>query len=688
MKLVLSAAQKYRGVIAIYIILTIFFGSWFATQITASELSYQLALGKPLLFIGYPLNVLFIFVGMATIGYESWRHFVLNKPRSTLVIISMCLVGLTAIIAGFMPLYPPFAILDWFVTFNNGRDIWKITWLGDSILLLSWMIAAGLGSHLNYMQKKMKVPEIDTYGSAHFATPEEVDATGLKDCDINTSVYVGAWVHPKTGVIHYLRHRGIEHVFAYAPTRSGKGTGLVIPTLLSFSDSKLVADMKGENWLLTSGWAKQSGSIALKLDPTCTDGTAACFNALLEVRLGIHEVKDVQNIADMLVDPYGKGTQDHWTSAANSLLVSVILHILYAEKDKSLTGTRDFLSNPNRKETGTFEYMLNTIHDPTGEYHWVDPSTGKPTRTHSIVAAGAREMLNKSEEERSGVMSSALTFLKLYRDPIIAMNTRTSDFCINDLVYHEKPVSLYLIIPPSDIIRVMPLLRLILNQILSRLTENLDYGITLANGRKRHKLLLMLDEFPQFGRILFLEKALAYSAGYGIQSYLISQDLTQVYKEYGNYQSILANCHIRTTYAPNTIETANHISELLGSRTITKEHKHFSGNRLSMYLQNTSESLHETKRQLMTPDELMRLDNNAAIIMKNGHAPIYGHKIYYYKDPVFQARANIPPPTQSDKLSVTHDWNNHIITPEVMSQKTKPNNPRKQDRSTIGDDLL
>ncbi len=688
MKLKLTPAEKYRSIIGIYIVLVLFYGSLFATEITAKELSYQIQLGKPLLIIGYPFNKIFFLVGLVIIGYESWRYFLLNKQRHTIVLVLLCLVGLTMILVGIMPLYPPFSVLSWFVTFNNGRQVWKHTWGGNSVLLSSWLVSIGLGLHLNRIQQKMKLPNIDTYGSAHFATPDEVDATGLKDCNENSSVYMGAWLHPQTGMIHYLRHAGLEHVFAYAPSRSGKGVGLVIPTLLSFSESKLIADFKGENFLLTAGWSKSSGSIVLKFDPTCTDGSAACFNPMFEVRLGIHEVKDVQNIADMLVDPYGKNAQDHWTSAANSLLVSVMLHMLYAEKDKSLTGMRDFLSNPNRTETATFEYMLNTLHDWKGEHHWIDPNTGDPIKTHPIVAAGAREMLNKSEEERSGVMSSALTFLKLYRDPIIAMNTRTSDFSIHDLVYHEKAVSLYLIIPPSDITRVMPLLRLMLNQILARLTENLDFGKILPDGSKRHKLLLQLDEFPQFGRIIFLEKALAYSAGYGIQAYLICQDLTQLYKEYGNYQSILSNCLIRTTYAPNTIETANHISELLGAQTITKEHKHYSGNRLSLYLKNTSESLHETKRQLMTADELMRLEPNAAIIMKNGHSPIYGHKIYYYNDPIFKARASIPPPSSSDKLPVSHPWNNYNIPSLSLSKKSKNKTYKKKTVSSHGDDLL
>ena len=235
---------------------------------------------------------------------------------------------------------------------------------------------------------------------------------------------------------------------------------------------------------------------------------------------------------------------------------------------------------------------------------------------------------------------------------IIAKNTATSDFTLQDMVYHDKPVSLYLIIPPGDITRTMPLLRLILNQLLARLTEKCD---SHEMSKKRHPLKLLLDEFPQFGRMEFIEKGLAYLAGYHISAYLIAQDLTQVYKAYGAQQSIIANCAVRVAYAPNTYETAKHLSELLGTKTVVKEQKHFSGHRWDWQLKHMAVGEHETKRALLTPDELLRLPDTAAIIFKTGHAPIYGCKIRYYEDAVFSARAKIPA-LETDKLPVKIDW--------------------------------
>jgi type IV secretion system protein VirD4 len=147
-----------------------------------------------------------------------------------------------------------------------------------------------------------------------------------------------------------------------------------------------------------------------------------------------------------------------------------------------------------------------------------------PAGPHPVIASAARELLNKSDNERSGVLSTAMSFLGLYRDPVVAQVTSRCDWRIRDLVEGSRPATLYLVVPPSDISRTKPLVRLILNQIGRRLTEDLH-----AKGR-RHRLLLMLDEFPALGRLDFFESALAFMAGYGLKSFLIAQSLNQIEK--------------------------------------------------------------------------------------------------------------------------------------------------------------
>src|SRR5579859_2763608 len=201
---------------------------------------------------------------------------------------------------------------------------------------------------------------------------------------------------------------------AFAPTRSGKGVGLVIPTLLSWTGSAVVHDIKGENWQLTAGWRARF-SHCLLFDPT--NEKSAAYNPLLEVRRGAQEVRDVQNIADILVDPEGAlERRNHWEKTSHALLVGAILHVLYAEADKTLAGVAAFLSDPRRPIETTLRAMMTTPH--LGD------------RAHPVVASAARELLNKSENERSGVLSTAMSFLGLYRDPVVGKVTSRCDWRI------------------------------------------------------------------------------------------------------------------------------------------------------------------------------------------------------------------------------------------------------------------
>src|SRR3546814_166435 len=190
--------------------------------------------------------------------------------------------------------------------------------------------------------------------------------------------------------------------------------------------------------------------------------------------------------------------------------------------------------------------------------------TREAPQVHPVVASAAREVLNKSENERSGVLSTAMSFLGLYRDPTVAAVTSRCDWRIADLVEGEHPVSLYLVIPPSDISRTKPLVRLVLNQIGRRLTEKLDAD---RSDDRKHRLLMMLDEFPALGRLDFFETSLAFMAGHGVRAFLIAQSLNQIEKAYGEHNSILDNCHARVAFATNDDRTRRRVSDALGVAT-------------------------------------------------------------------------------------------------------------------------
>ncbi|MFS2204058.1 conjugal transfer protein TraG [Variovorax sp. Varisp36] len=514
-----------------------------------------------------------------------------------------------------VPVYEPWKLFAWWYSYETyAPQVFK---RGGVIAALSGMSATGAAIAMAVWRARM-AKRVTTYGSARWAEREEIDKVGLTK---PAGVFLGK-TSDKSGA--YLRHEGPEHVMAFAPTRSGKGVGLVVPTLLSWPGSAVIHDIKGENWNLTAGWRARF-SHCLLFNPT--DARSAAYNPLLEVRRGAHEVRDVQNIADILVDPEGAlERRNHWEKTSHALLVGAILHVLYAGEDKTLRGVANFLSDPACPFEVTLHRMMTTRH--LGE------------DIHPVVASAAREVLNKSDNERSGVLSTAMSFLGLYRDPTVAEVTSRCDWRIADLISAEHPVSLYLVVPPSDISRTKPLIRLILNQIGRRLTESLDGSDGIA---RLHKLLLMLDEFPALGRLDFFESALAFMAGYELRAFLIAQSLNQVDKAYGPNHSILDNCHVRIAFATNDERTAKRISEALGTATELRAQRNYAGHRLAPWLGHLMVSRQETARPLLTPGEVMQLPPDDAVLMVSGHPPIKARKLRYYQDRNFTRRVLAPP---------------------------------------------
>jgi type IV secretion system protein VirD4 len=510
---------------------------------------------------------------------------------------------------GGIPIYYPPAFFWWWLVYDAYAP--RIFIQGASIAA-SGGILSMLVAFVMSIWRAREARTAATYGSARWATASEVRTAQLMGPD---GVVLGRFGRP------YLRHNGPEHVLCFAPTRSGKGVGLVVPTLLTWPGSCIVHDIKGENWNLTSGFRALHGRVLL-FDPT--NRSSAAYNPLLEVRRGEWEVRDVQNIADVLVDPEGAlEKRNHWEKTSHSLLVGAILHVLYVEENKTLAGVANFLSDPKRRIEATLDAMMTAAH------------LGN-SRPHPVIASAARELLNKSENERSGVLSTAMSFLGLYRDPVIAQVTRQSDWRISDLVEGRQPASLYLVVPPSDISRTKPLIRLILNQIGRRLTEDLDAQ------KHRHRLLLMLDEFPALGRLDFFESALAFMAGYGLKSFLIAQSLNQIEKAYGPNNSILDNCHVRVCFATNDERTARRVSDALGMATELRAMKNYAGHRLSPWLGHLMVSRQETARPLLTPGEVMQLPPDDELVLISGCSPIRAKKARYFEDERFRERV-LPP---------------------------------------------
>jgi len=550
-----------------------------------------------------------------------------------------------------MPVYYPPAFFWWWYFYDAYAP--NVFVQGACIAASGGFISIAVAIGMSVWRAR-EAKNVETYGSARWATPAEVKGAGLLGPD---GVVLG-----KLGR-DYLRHDGPEHVLCFAPTRSGKGVGLVVPSLLSWPGSAIVHDIKGENWELTSGFRARHGRVLL-FDPTNAASTA--YNPLLEVRRGEWEVRDVQNVADVLVDPEGSlDRRNHWEKTSHSLLVGAILHVLYAEEDKTLAGVAGFLSDPKRPIETTLQAMMTT------------PHLG-PGGPHPVVASTARELLNKSDNERSGVLSTAMSFLGLYRDPVVAQVTRRCDWRITDLIDGDRPATLYLVVPPSDISRTKPLIRLVLNQIGRRLTEDLH-----AKNR-RHRVLLMLDEFPALGRLDFFESALAFMAGYGLKAFLIAQSLNQIEKAYGANNSILDNCHVRVSFATNDERTAKRVSDALGTATEMRAMKNYAGHRLSPWLGHLMVSRSETARPLLTPGEVMQLPPADEIIMIAGVPPIRAKKARYFEDKRFTERV-LPPPRLVMKQAAPRPGSWATIIPQKPSAELHAEDEKaEQDAANSG----
>lgn len=588
-----------------------------------------------------------IFMGACSIATQRFAKWAGYHP--TLNYISKPILG---------KVYNPFAIAMWKkqyyeiakIEFDKDLQIVQIG-LAFSVFVLLVSI---------FLIKNKKAP-LTSHGSARWATEEELEKTGLTKPE---GVMLGVTANNK-----YIRHDGAEHIIVYAPTRSGKGVGIIIPTLLAWKKSVLVIDIKGENWGITSGFRKNIlKNKVLKFDPTCVDGSGARFNPLNEIRVGTpSEVKDTQRIVNMIVDTGEKGP-DHWSKTASALLLGLILYVLYCEEDKTLSRVADIINNPESEDD-----VGETLKEMAVRRH-ADPSLmsvlygqdehGPMAGVHPKIWNALLECGNKPDNERGSVISTAVSNLALYRDPIIKHNISGSDFKISDLMNYDSPVSLYIVIPPSDIERVVPLTRIIVNQVITSLTEKMEFKDGLPVVNYKHKLLLLLDEFPALGRIDTFEKALAFIAGYGLKALLIIQSLNQINKIYTKDNSILDNCHIRIAYTPNDNHTADEISKSLGDATILVDSYNFEKGFSLLGPRKSGRS--GQSRKLMTPGEVMVMPASDEIVFFAGIPPYKAKKIIYWKDYNFKKRL-MPAPDRSDvilqNIVNNNDKNDSEISP-------------------------
>ena len=425
-------------------------------------------------------------------------------------------------------------------------------------------------------------------------------------------------------------------------TRSGKGRGHVIPTLLSWPWSVLVHDPKRELWRITAGWRSRF-SHTLYFDPR--DPASARWNPLAEIQPGPGELAQVQRLVAILSDPGGaRDDEAIWDKAASEILEAVILHVLYTaeDRDKSLLKVRDLLADLD----DAADAMVKTLHraGPGGE-----------PQTHPFVRTAVKGYAAMHDRFRTSVQGTARSYLKWLAGEDVERVLSASDFAMADLMCAEAPVSLYVQVAPADAAALRPLVRLLFYAAAQALTAEATRD---ATGRpKRHKLLMVMDEFPLLGRLAFFEKSLRLMSGYGVKAMFVAQSLNDIVETYGPHNTILDNCAVYTAFSALDPLTQDKVSKLTGS---VAERRISRSSPAGLAGGRSSVSRTEVERPLLEPGEIRALPDDLQLVFVAGHRPLRAHKLQYDRRAPFRGRAAAPAPDQAGHMDAPgrhpHPW--------------------------------
>lgn len=415
---------------------------------------------------------------------------------------------------------------------------------------------------------------------------------------------------------------GSEHVLLQAPTRSGKGVGVVIPNLLTWPGSVVVLDVKQENWRATAGYRAQAGQQVLLFDPLDPQGRTARYNPLGHIDRAdpIETLDELQKIAGMLF-PSPDHADPFWTEAARTGFIGVGALVA---------------------DSPDLPFTLGEIHRQLTEG---DPRTRLPKVVKERNAAGRplsgpcasalMDFSSAGENTFASIKQTLTARMALWLNPRVDAATSASDFDVRQL--RRRPMSIFLGVSPDNISRVAPLYALLFQQLIDLNTRELP-----DRAREPLDVLVLLDEFARLGHAPVLAKAFAYVAGYGLRLLPVLQSPAQLRAVYGpdGAEEIVSNCAVEVLFAPKELKAAQDLSERLGAYT-------YAGRALSRPLRlsagRRSLTLSDQKRALMLPQELMAMEADALIVLKAGAPPIRGTKLRYFKHRRLRRRILSPP---------------------------------------------
>lgn len=533
------------------------------------------------------------------------------------------------------PFYQPFHILWWRYRIRGGLEDRFTVSLYIFLVVFALILTLSL-----FLYVRFKAKVIGIFGTSRWMSEREMRFQGMYGQRFDSVIFgqnaearysqedAERYKLKRPGKIVFNSESG--HIYVNGPTRGGKGISIIIPTLLAYTESVFVYDIKKENFEKTAGWRRKFSHV-VKLEFANPD--SAHFNVMSYVKKGDTEISELQNIVGNLTNPGGQQQDyDYWVESAKNLILACMLHLLYSQDDPksppaSLPGVRVFMLSQGKEETikimAEAKHILNSY---TNEFE-----------THPEVKRICIEMQNKSDKELAGVFGSATSYLGLFSDPIVARNTNDSDFELRDMFNGEHPMSLYLCVKPKDRQRMTPLVRMLIQALSDCVMESV--------ARKKHPILALIDEFNSLGKMPFFETNIAYYMGYGMRCMVVCQGFNQLFGTYGRDTSILDNCRFKLILGVSTPDDAKVVSDYLGSLSIAKSSVSKSGNVGTFVAAGRSESITEAEQKLMTPEAILHMLYEEWLLLTNGRYPYKGKKIMYYLDKRFIPRvleAEIP----------------------------------------------
>lgn len=484
------------------------------------------------------------------------------------------------------------------------------------------------------------------------------------------------WLTKKTYAAPLICHSGSTNTWMIAPTRSGKGVSTIIPSCLNYGvpyweydkenrewiikgrGSMVIFDPKGENWDVTAGY-RSKFSVCMPFRPLDEKGDTVHYNP-------IHEIPDSPSQAfqwsDMIAEIFfgneknksgGDGASEYFNSMARDIFSGVVMHVRFSKHidwdEKNLSKVLDMFSmakkegDENSDESdgcgsAMFDEMRNSDH-------------GNPM-IHDLIVKAANRSDGQNPKERSSTFATVCSKISLFQDPLIKAATSYSDFSIDDFVDSENGISLYLIIPYSDITRIAPVFRMIITFMVKKFSS----GTTNANAMKlKIPCTFLLDEFPVLGYFPDIALNAGILAGYGVTFFIVSQSLNQIKDIYGENHPFLDHCKTKIIYAAGNFNDANMFAQTIGNRSVLLDNLSSSGNRFELGMNSVSRSSQEQSVSLINADELMKLEYSRCIVMMEGFPPYKGKKVVYYEDPRFKDKQFLAVPSMDELMKDIKD---------------------------------